>query len=100
MGSLKNCGIVRGLLRSGNLFLHWQPFFLIGAPGRREVGKFCWSAPRSGGVAAHRAFVAMGEFAVRWDGWCSRGGGMSLKMGVSALGPRPPYPNVSNLPWC
>ena len=73
MGSLKNCGIVRGL-EVGQPFsplaLHWQ-LFLIGAPGRREVGKFCWSAPRSGGVAVHRAFVAMGEFAGRWGmgGW-------------------------------
>ena len=42
----------------GQPFSPLATFFLIGAPGRREVGKFCWSAPRSGGIAAHRAFVA------------------------------------------
>ena len=52
MGSLKNCGIVRGQ-RSGNLFLHRQPFFdrgsrsegsgqilLVGA----KVGRHCRSS--------------------------------------------------------
>ena len=62
MGSLKNCGIVRGQ-RSGNLFLHRQPFFdrgsrsegsgqilLVGA----KVGRRCRSS---------RAFVARGSMA-------------------------------------
>ena len=78
MGSLKNCGIVRGQ-RSGNLFLHRQPFFdrgsrsegsgqilLVGAKvgrhcrssrlcceglqvGRRGRQHLCWSGLQVGG---------------------------------------------------
>ena len=113
MGSLKNCGIVRGQ-RSGNLFLHRQPFFdrgsrsegsgqilLVGAKvgrhcrssrlcceglqvGRRGRQHLCWSGLQVGGGRVG----GMGGFAVRWDGWCSRGGGMSLKNG--GFSSRPP----------
>ena len=56
---LRDCSGPRGRAN----FFSIGNFFLIGAPGRREVGKFSWSAPRSGGVAAHRAFVARGSMA-------------------------------------
>ena len=56
MGSIKIAGLFGA--RGRATFFSIGNLFLIGAPGRREVGKFCWSAPRSGGIAAHRAFVA------------------------------------------
>ena len=93
MGSLKNCGIVRGQ-RSGNLFLHRQPFFdrgsrsegsgqilLVGAKVGRHCrsSRLCCEGLQVGRRGTGNIFVGRGSRSVGegWVAWVdSQFGGM------------------------